>query len=80
MNEYPAWRFRAADHHTVVVLSKEEDESLEEGWLKAPPEGFVCPNVPTYRGVEFVVNPIDVDKIEAVIKERQKPGPKPKAK
>lgn len=81
-NEYPAFRYRKTDHHTVVVLNKHEDESLASDWVDSIPEGFdLNQKMPTYRGLEFVVNPLNMAEIEASVianEERRKPGPKPK--
>ena len=81
MLNYPAFRFRGSNE-SVVVLNKEEDESLGDGWLDRLPEDFdIKAKMPTYRGVEFVVNPVDVEEIAKDLdKPRNKPGPKPKAK
>ena len=81
--EYPAFRYRKTDHHTVVVLNIDEDTKLGDDWLATLPEGFdVHQKMPTYPNVDLVVNPVDIEKLAAELDEkpRAKPGPKPKAK
>lgn len=80
-NNYPAFRFGPAGA-SVVVLSPEEDAMLDSTWSDKVPENFDPVKAPTYRRVDLVVKPVDVEAIAASIEAapvRRKPGPKPKA-
>lgn len=72
MIPYPAWRF-GPDGTSVVVHSPEEDSQLGKGWTDKVPEGFEPEKHPTYRGVEFVPQPVDVEAIAEEVTKR-KPG------
>lgn len=82
MNNYPAWRF-SVEGQSVVVCSPEEDSMLDSTWGTTVPENFDPTKHPTYKAVEFVEKPVDVeaiaDEVTAAPAARRKPGPKPKA-
>lgn len=79
-NNYPAWRF-GPDGTSVVILSPEEDSMLGKGWSDKVHEGFDPKTAPTYRSVDHVPTPVDVEAIAESVDApvRRKPGPKPKA-
>lgn len=60
------------------ILSPEEDSMLDKSWSTTVPANFDPVKAPTYRGVEFVPQPVDVEQIaEEVVK--RKPGRPKKA-
>jgi hypothetical protein len=71
VNNYPAWRFHA-DGMSVVVHSPEEDSLLTGGWSDKVHADFDPKTAPTYRSVEHVPAPIDIDAIAEQVK--RKPG------
>ena len=81
MNNYPAWRF-STEGQSVVVCSPEEDSMLDETWGTTVPEGFDPAKHPTFKAVEFIPVPVDVDAIADEIEAAPAParrGRKPKA-
>ncbi len=74
---YPAWRF-TADGKSVVVMSPEEASMLDASWSDKIPEDWRSEGHPTYRSVELIEKPVDVEQIaEEVVK--RKPGRPKKA-
>lgn len=73
MLNYPAWRF-GPDATSVVVLSPEEDQKLNDDWSDEPHDDFDPKTAPTYSSVAFVPVPVDVEAIaEEVTKRRGRP-------
>lgn len=71
MIPYPAWRF-GPEGASVVVHSPEEDSQLGKGWSDKAPEDFRPEGHPTYRSVDLVPQPVDVEAIAEEVK--RKPG------
>jgi len=80
LSNYPAWRFNA-EGQSVIVHSEADDAALGDAWGTTVPEAFDPKLHPTFKAVEHVPTPIDVEAIaeEVAAPERRKPGRPKKA-
>ena len=78
MSNYPAWRFNA-EGQSVIVHSEDDDDMLGDAWGTTVPEAFDPKLHPTFKAVEHVPAPVDVDAIAEQVAERSKPGRPKKA-